>query len=292
MKIKWDSNYGLAQHDTSRSASLSSPQTISLPLPLSADSQSFRLNSTGSDQETDGLNATGNTSERKKTLEERMNEMVDAVFGQPKNELLKLIQRSPPSSNPVASCPATEELTQQTSTEMTGGIVDVDSQSRHDFQETNSFRPCTCAHCNGLVNCSTTILSLITSSLTAIFSFIPISSSGDHYVKDINAESVASPLTRCAKTSWMLRVDLKASCLVPLQVLTNHEIPLEFSIVKMVLIEFLWNYFLSLNFNLPVFFIDRIHVSHSFSNSFFLDLSTLFGRYQLCDSLRAFRYWK
>lgn len=98
-----------------------------------------------------------------------MNEMVDAVFGQPKNELLKLIQRSPPSSNPVASCQASEEQAQPT-TEMTSGIVDVESQSRHDFQETNSFRPCTCAHCNGLVNWSTTTLSLIISSnIPAIF---------------------------------------------------------------------------------------------------------------------------
>ena len=35
-------------------------------------------------------------------------------------------------------------------------IVDVESktrikQAKHDFQETTSLRPCTCAHCNGLV---------------------------------------------------------------------------------------------------------------------------------------------
>ena len=137
---------------SSRSSSLTSPQTISLPLPPSADSQPVRLNSAGSDQEQDGPNASGSSAERKKTLEERMNEMVDAVFGQPKNELLKLIQRSPPSSSAVPPCAAVEELTDlQQSTADTSAIIDVDSHSRHDFQETNSFRPCTCAHCNGLV---------------------------------------------------------------------------------------------------------------------------------------------
>lgn len=147
--------YFFTQHDTSRSSSLTSPQTISLPLPLSTDSQSVRLNSAGSDQEQDGLNASGSNAERKKTLEERMNEMVDAVFGQPKHELLKLIQRSPPSSNAVPSCVAVDELVQSqhpSATADLSAIIDIDSHTRHDFQETNSFRPCTCAHCNGLVN--------------------------------------------------------------------------------------------------------------------------------------------
>jgi len=81
-----------------------------------------------------------------------MNEMVDAVFGQPKHELLKLIQRSPPSSVTVPPCVMSDELTlQQQQQQPSSGVIEIDSQSRHDFQETNSFRPCTCAHCNGLV---------------------------------------------------------------------------------------------------------------------------------------------
>jgi hypothetical protein len=81
-----------------------------------------------------------------------MNEMVDAVFGQPKHELLKLIQRSPPSSSAVPSCVTSDELTlQQQPQQPSSAVIEIDSQSRHDFQETNSFRPCTCAHCNGLV---------------------------------------------------------------------------------------------------------------------------------------------
>ncbi len=114
----------------------------------------MRLNSAGSDQEQDGLNASASNAERKKTLEERMNEMVDAVFGQPKHELLKFIQRSPPSSNAVPSCVAVDELVQShhpSTTADLSAIIDIDSHTRHDFQETNSFRPCTCAHCNGLV---------------------------------------------------------------------------------------------------------------------------------------------
>lgn len=81
-----------------------------------------------------------------------MNDMVDAVFGQPKNELLKLIQRSPPPGNPVVQ--SVEEVQQPQSGEIeTDTVAEVDSSSavQHDFQETNSFRPCTCAHCNGLV---------------------------------------------------------------------------------------------------------------------------------------------
>ncbi|XP_046441029.1 uncharacterized protein LOC124191985 isoform X2 [Daphnia pulex] len=140
----------LVPHETSRSSSLSSPQTISLPLPT--ESQSLRLNSAGSDHEQEGSSGGFGTAERKKTLEERMNEMVDAVFGQPKHELLKLIQRSPPSSGAVPSCVTSDELTlQQQPQQPSSAVIEIDSQSRHDFQETNSFRPCTCAHCNGLL---------------------------------------------------------------------------------------------------------------------------------------------
>jgi len=120
-------------------------------LPLPTDSHSLRLNSTGSDHEQEGPSSGLGTAERKKTLEERMNEMVDAVFGQPKHELLKLIQRSPPSTNPIPPCVTTDEVTQQQQQQQSSGIIEIDKQSRHDFQETNSFRPCTCAHCNGLV---------------------------------------------------------------------------------------------------------------------------------------------
>ncbi|KAK4004270.1 hypothetical protein OUZ56_006011 [Daphnia magna] len=141
----------LVPHDASRSSSLSSPHTISLSLSLPAESLPQRLSSTGSDNEQDGLGGGLGAAERKKTLEERMNEMVDAVFGQPKHELLKLIQRSPPSGNPIASCVGTTEEPPQQQQHQPNGMTDVDRQSRHDFQETNSFRPCTCAHCNGLL---------------------------------------------------------------------------------------------------------------------------------------------
>ena len=134
----------------SRSASLTSPQmTLLPPSGLMVDSHhSTRLNSVGSDQEQDvsTSSATSNEARMKKTLEERMNEMVDAVFGHPKHELLKLVQRSSPND---------ESMAQQSSIEPSVDVVfDIGVSSspfKHDFQEISSFRPCTCAHCNGLV---------------------------------------------------------------------------------------------------------------------------------------------
>ena len=64
-----------------------------------------------------------------------MNDMVDAVFGAPKHELLKLVQR--PIDSDVVDVV---------------DVVDGQAYVQHDFQETSSFRPCTCAHCNGLVS--------------------------------------------------------------------------------------------------------------------------------------------
>jgi len=102
---------------------------------MTSDIHSIRLSSMSSEQEESG------SCERKKTLEERMNDMVDAVFGAPKHELLKLIHQRADGDVAV----------DDTQPETTSGVVDVETDVKHDFQETSSFRPCTCAHCNGLL---------------------------------------------------------------------------------------------------------------------------------------------
>ena len=121
-----------------------SPQTMAL-LTTSCDVQhSLRLGSVSSEQEDSSPSSGAACAERKKTLEERMNDVVDAVFGPPKNELLKLLQRPPGGcSHPAGAQPpvAVDEPCDAADAATT----------KHDFQETNSFRPCTCAHCNGLV---------------------------------------------------------------------------------------------------------------------------------------------
>ena len=70
-----------------------------------------------------------------------MNGVVDAVFGQPKQELIKLMQRS--------SCHGATDSA--TGADDSSAPEAVEAHIPHDFQETTSFRPCICAHCNGLV---------------------------------------------------------------------------------------------------------------------------------------------
>lgn len=114
----------------------------------------MRLNSVGSDQEPEGSSASSVVStadsrlSSKKTMEERMNDMVDAVFGNPKHDLLKLIQRSSPNDQDP---PVTPLSVEPGANDQAFEAADANHQFKHDFQETNSFRPCTCAHCNGLV---------------------------------------------------------------------------------------------------------------------------------------------
>lgn len=116
------------------------------------DGHSARLNSSSSDQDTDGCSGGGAAAERKRTLEERMNDMVDAVFGHPKNELLKLIhQRSAPCGDSAAAVAGDNADVVSIQAVDPPTAIDADGCVKHDFQETSSFRPCTCAHCNGLV---------------------------------------------------------------------------------------------------------------------------------------------
>lgn len=116
---------------------MASPSSTSVaPSRIPSDIHSIRLSSMSSEQEESGC------CERKKTLEERMNDMVDAVFGAPKHELLKLIHQRADVDGGV----------DDNQPETTSGVVDTETNVKHDFQETTSFRPCTCAHCNGLVS--------------------------------------------------------------------------------------------------------------------------------------------
>ena len=116
---------------------ITSPSSTSVaPVRITSDIHSIQMSSMNSDQEESG------SCERKKTLEERMNDMVDAVFGAPKHDLLKLIHQRTDMDVAV----------DDNQPETTPGVVDVETDVKHDFQETNSFRPCTCAHCNGLVS--------------------------------------------------------------------------------------------------------------------------------------------
>ena len=136
--------------------------------------------------ESDDLLATS-CPERKKTLEERMrkmNEMVDAVFGPPKHELLKLLQRSP--------CSMSSSDESQSTMDPSSSLEDT-TCTKHDFQETNSFRPCTCAHCNGLVSLNlirfieSHLLTLLSTWLTVV---LLICSFGDLYAKVTSAKNV------------------------------------------------------------------------------------------------------
>lgn len=77
-----------------------------------------------------------------------MNEVVDAVFGHPKHDLLKLIHRQSANDHDFT---AHQQSTQSMASEPMHDATEISHQFKHDFQETSSLRPCTCAHCNGLV---------------------------------------------------------------------------------------------------------------------------------------------
>lgn len=74
-----------------------------------------------------------------------MNGVVDAVFGPPKQELIKLSASSQRSAGNATDLATGVDANDSPAPET------VEAHIPHDFQETTSFRPCICAHCNGLV---------------------------------------------------------------------------------------------------------------------------------------------
>lgn len=135
----------------SRSASLTSPLMSLLPPStglIMSPHHSPRINAIGTEQDQDlSLSSTtSNDTPSKKSREERM---IETVFSDPKNQSLKYAHRSSPTEDSI-----NEKLSAEPAIDV---VFDVGVNSpvyKHDFQETSSFRPCTCAHCNGLVSLS------------------------------------------------------------------------------------------------------------------------------------------